>query len=334
MTRVSAAAAIALALSTVNPDFHPFSLLDLSISYPLRTPKVSLGLFIFLAIVAPVLVVGSVSLYLTPAFEVPTRPLTAQQVWQRKLWEMNAGLLGLGVSLATSIVIFTGVKNLTGKPRPNFLERCQPDLDSVKAHTVGGLGQKVSPLWVMVDQDICQQPDKKWLNDGFRSFPSGYATSKHFFIVLAMADRRAVAFAGLWYITLYLCAKFNVVVPSRSRDGRPVHNDEVGEPLLVNGDPGPSRAHQRDNHPAAPPAYFLPLPYIPLGIAIFISGTRYFDFTNHGFDVLAGAAVGIATAWFGFRLYQPSLSSHSGSAWRPRHRGRAFHSIGNRSSQD
>ncbi len=91
---------------------------------------------------------------------------------------MNASLLGLGVSLATSTIIFTGVKNLSGKPRPDFLASCDPDLEHITAHTVGGYGQAVSNLWVMVDGGICQQPDKDFLNDGFRSFPSGYATSE------------------------------------------------------------------------------------------------------------------------------------------------------------
>ena len=97
---------------------------------------------------------------------------------------MNAGLLGIGVSLATTTVIFTQVKNLTGKPRPNFLERCQPDLQNIAAHTVGGFGQGLSPLWVMVDVEICQQPNKKWLNDGFRSFPSGYTSGESAYCML------------------------------------------------------------------------------------------------------------------------------------------------------
>ena len=82
------------------------------------------------------------------------------------------------MSLATSTIVFTGVKNLSGKPRPDFLARCDPDVASVAAHKVGGYGQDISDLWVMVNGAICQQPDKRWLNDGFRSFPSGYATSE------------------------------------------------------------------------------------------------------------------------------------------------------------
>ena len=187
ITISSVAAAIALSLSTVNPDFHTFCLLDMNISYPYRPAKVSLGLFIFLAIITPVIIIVFVSLFLDPKNQ-GSRRFTREQIWRQRLWEMNAALLGIGVSLGTSTVIFTGVKNLAGKPRPNFLERCQPDLDNVAAHTVGGFGQAVSNLWVMVDVEICQQPDKKWLNDGFRSFPSGYATSGsttiHNFMVL------------------------------------------------------------------------------------------------------------------------------------------------------
>lgn len=82
------------------------------------------------------------------------------------------------MSFATATIIFTGVKNLSGKPRPDFLARCNPDVGHVAAHRVGGYGQAVSELWVMVDGGICQQTDKSWLNDGFRSFPSGYATSE------------------------------------------------------------------------------------------------------------------------------------------------------------
>lgn len=91
---------------------------------------------------------------------------------------MNISLIRLGISLATAIIVFTVVKNLSGKPRPDFLARWDPNVENIVACTVGGYGQSVSPLWVLVDGEICQQPDKKFLNDGFRSFPSGYATSE------------------------------------------------------------------------------------------------------------------------------------------------------------
>ena len=70
------------------------------------------------------------------------------------------------------------MKNLTGKPRPNFLSICDPDLENTERHTVGGFGAEVSRLWVMVDVEVCRQIDKGALRDGFRSFPSGFATSE------------------------------------------------------------------------------------------------------------------------------------------------------------
>ena len=174
----SAAIVTALALSSVNPDYHHFSVLDLSISYPHRaSAKVNLWVFVFLSVILPIAVIVIVSLSLPiPAMSSSSNIIRERR--RKKRWELNASLLGLGVSLATATIISTGVKNLTGKPRPDFLARCNPDLGKVAAHTVGGYGQTVSELWVMVDGGICQQADQAWLNDGFRSFPSGYATSE------------------------------------------------------------------------------------------------------------------------------------------------------------
>ena len=175
LTTHSVATAVALALSSVNPDYHHFSLLDLSISYPHREKaKVGLGLFVFLAIVLPIVTIVFVSIYDPRRSTHPDN----RKHWRRSLWHINAGLLGLGVSLATSTIVFTGVKSLSGKPRPDFLARCDPDLKQITAHTVGGYGQTVSNLWVVVEGGVCKQLDKNFLNDGFRSFPSGYATSE------------------------------------------------------------------------------------------------------------------------------------------------------------
>ena len=131
-----------------------------------------------------------------------------------------------------------------------------------------------------------------------------------------------VAFAGLWYLSLYLAATFDVVPPSATkslqRRDRVQQNDGAGEPLMQSDEREDNGLSRIEKSATAPPAYQLPLPYVPLGLAIFIAGTRYFDFRNHGFDVLAGSAVGTITAWFGFRLYHPPLASHSREPWGPR----------------
>lgn len=75
--------------------------------------------------------------------------------------------------------ITNGMKNLFGKPRPDLLDRCQPDLANLSKYIIGGLkglktattsGQLVSP-------NICKNPDRATLDDGFRSYPSGHSSS-------------------------------------------------------------------------------------------------------------------------------------------------------------
>ena len=102
----------------------------------------------------------------------------------------------------------------------------------------------------------------------------------------------------------------------------PSHEAGAGEILLHDDENRatslPSRGREAAAAATAPPVFLLLLPYVPLGLAIFIAGTRCFDFRNHGFDVLAGAAVGTVTAWLGFRWYHPPLSSQGRAAWGPR----------------
>jgi hypothetical protein len=122
-----------------------------------------------------------------------------------------------------------------------------------------------------------------------------------------------VAFAGLWYLSLFLCHRFGIVFPhlSSPHDIQHTVNDDThehNEPLLADGEEHRLQSPaQAGKEPTTFPVYMLLLPYIPLGLAIFIAGTRYFDFRNHGFDVLAGAFIGSVTASFGFRMYHPSL---------------------------
>jgi hypothetical protein len=112
-----------------------------------------------------------------------------------------------------------------------------------------------------------------------------------------------------------IAAPYYVVSRSRGNDGSPQRhaqtssdgNDGELEDLLPHTDsPGQRQAHLT-LVPA--PTFLLILPYVSLGLAIFIAGTRYFDFRNHGFDVLAGAAAGTATASFAFRLYGSSVAT-------------------------
>lgn len=89
--------------------------------------------------------------------------------------------MGLGLALASAFFLTEGVKNLTGKPRPDLLNRCDPDLDSesLAAHAVGGVGSGVYNGLVMVASTICRQKSRDILDDGFKSFFSGHASCSY-----------------------------------------------------------------------------------------------------------------------------------------------------------
>ena len=237
------------------------------------------------------------------------------QAFFAQLRNLNAGLLGLGVSLATTTIALN-IKNLAGRPRPDFLERCQPDMENIAAYAVGGgYGRSVSELWVMVTRGICQADWRK-VNEGFRSFPSGYAMGECLPANIGVLSAnfntaRVVAFAGLWYLTLFMNAKSRIIEPYKDSvsggpadrdDHRLSNNTEDASVLDEFLQPRSSQTTSKDVS-AAPPTYFLILPYLSFGLAIFIAGTRYFDFRNHGSDVFAGAAGGTASGSFAFWVY-------------------------------
>ena len=85
--------------------------------------------------------------------------------------------MGLGVALAVSFMIANGTKEVVGKPRPDLLARCNPDLSRRLNSTVGGIGDQLEEGINLVSWTICRDTGSK-LNEGFRSFPSGHATCK------------------------------------------------------------------------------------------------------------------------------------------------------------
>lgn len=86
--------------------------------------------------------------------------------------------MGLALSLATAFMITQGMKNLFGKPRPDLLSRCQPDLDRIQEFAVNKIGEVFNENWVLVSADICTNDDEDILKDGFKSFPSGHSSCK------------------------------------------------------------------------------------------------------------------------------------------------------------
>ena len=290
--------------------------------------SISVTTVALVALLAPGLIIALICAFLVPGASW-RRNLKRSQVVRRKLWEFHSGLAGLILSVALGFFVTQGVKNIFAKPRPHFLELCDPDLTNIASHVVGGKGQDISARWTLVSTSICRMRDPTALADGMRSFPSGHCS---------------FSFGGLFYLSLFLCSKFAIAIPylplqrnavinsaadpmSGDTEMLPMHRSErsdsksSGQPLPV---PRPESQLPLYNSAATPPNYGLLIVLIPLGVATYIASTRYTEFWHFGFDVISGSLVGILSAWFSFRWYHLPVRHGQGWAWGPRTRDRAF----------
>lgn len=125
------------------------------------------------------------------------------------------------------------------------------------------------------------------------------------------ANKTPVSFAGLIYLTLWLCSKFSVAFPYLPR--YPVEDQRHSDDS--------SSVRRRG---AAPPVYLMLIAFVPTATACFIAASRWFNYRHHGFDILFGAALGIFFAYIGFNMYHIPIRRGAGWAWGARSRGRAF----------
>lgn len=174
------------AFSILEPVKRDFSLTDKSISFPYRKDTVSIAVLIIVAVVAPAAIIALICIVFV---RLPARPGTATPsrtaLWRQKIWELHASLLGLALSITLSFFLTQTLKNMFGKHRPDFLERCNPDISGMSQYVVGGYTSEVlEGTSQLVRWDICLSRNgssavKKELMDGFRSFPSGHCTSEY-----------------------------------------------------------------------------------------------------------------------------------------------------------
>ena len=136
------------------------------------------------------------------------------------------------------------------------------------------------------------------------------------------------------YLALFLCSKFSISIPyllpytyraqkanaavdPSTRD--PLMAGDISDQSMTNYTPVPLR-----DQAAAPPAYLLILPLIPIALATYVAATRYSDFRHHGFDILFGATMGTVISWTSFRIYHMPVGRGAGWSWGPRSASRAF----------
>ncbi|OJJ83416.1 phosphatase PAP2 family protein [Aspergillus glaucus CBS 516.65] len=292
-------AAIGYTWSNQTPIHRPFSLTDPNISYPeTKHEKVPFGLALALALILPALVIALVIILRIPGHTV--HKYTPRSVlWRYKLWEINAGWLGIALAVASAYATAKGLKLLFGKPRPDLLARCDPDLENVAAYVVGGLGRELPGAPVLVTSKICRNRSHGLTKTGFVSFPS---------------DHASLSFAGLTYFSLWICSKFSIAFPYL-----PIFPSNTPEP-----DSHPESTLSIRKEGAAPPIYTLVFPVIPISVAFYIVASRWTDHKHHGVDLLFGSSIGILFAWIAFRLYNLPIQRGGGWSWGTRSRRNAF----------
>lgn len=318
-----AAVAVGGALSIISPNKRPIALNNINISYPfVEKEKVPAFSLFLIGGVGPIVIIAIMCLFLVPGPTVP-KSTPKSLIWRRKMWELHTGWLGLGLAIASAFLITQGMKNLFGKPRPDLLSRCEPDLTNKAKYVLGGF-ESVAPQFLVYSAAICQQKDKAKLDDGFRSFPSGHSS---------------FSASGLIYLSLFIASKLAITIPflpasattaeqrsafpSRT-PGNTRHNTGNSSHESLEEAATDKKIVAARNLAAAPPIYLLVFAIIPFFGSIYVSATRFSDFRHHGFDILFGYTIGFITAIFGFRYYHLPISSGAGWAWGPRSKDRSF----------
>ncbi|KAF2653947.1 acid phosphatase/Vanadium-dependent haloperoxidase [Lophiostoma macrostomum CBS 122681] len=245
-------------IDKVHPFHQPFALENYTLHYPFaEKERIPVPFLVVICVGAPAVIIAFYTLVIDgifshsavmPANSRGVRRLTGRYRLKDRLWELNCGILGLGLSVAFAFTVTGALKNAIGKPRPDLIDRCDIDWTKV-VWSRGGNNMTLQTV------DICSQKDDAKLQDGFKSFPSGHSST---------------AFAGLFYLSLYLAAKLHVL------DSK----GEVWKSFIV---------------------------LIPTLAAALVAGSRIMDARHHPFDVLSGSAMGILVAWGAYRQYFPPL---------------------------
>jgi hypothetical protein len=137
-------------IDKVHPFHQPFALENYTLHYPYADPeRIPVPLLVVICVGAPAVIIAFYTLVIDGLFSHQTampansrgvRRLTGRYRLKDRLWELNCGILGLGLSVAFAFTI-TGtledgraveissnpylgaLKNAIGKPRPDLIDR-------------------------------------------------------------------------------------------------------------------------------------------------------------------------------------------------------------------
>ncbi|CAH6720073.1 hypothetical protein CLIB1444_03S03796 [[Candida] jaroonii] len=200
----------------VPPNYHEFSLNDISLMYSYRPEDevtVPVNVLIGLGVGLPVIQFIAFSLY---RGNVSTT---------RKLWDIHAGLLSLTGAMSSQLMVTCILKNICGLPRPDLISRCQPD-------------DQIAPIYELSNIAICNG-NQQFIDEGFRSFPSGHSstifcgmviTSLNISGKLQVFDKRGISLKVLISIVPLMIACF--IACTRISDNRHFLRDVIGGSII------------------------------------------------------------------------------------------------------
>lgn len=160
------------ALDALEPYHQHFSLRNSNLQYPHADPeRISIFVALVVAGAVPAAIIGVYCLVIDGIFSHQPgrhgRTSRAKYTFKERLWELNCGILGMALSQGFAFVITAVLKNATGKPRPDLIDRCRPRP-----------GSEDAPIFGLSNSTICEPLSHAILKDGFRSWPSGHASCK------------------------------------------------------------------------------------------------------------------------------------------------------------
>ncbi|WFD35906.1 hypothetical protein MCUN1_002775 [Malassezia cuniculi] len=252
-----------------------FSLTDTSIQHPYaekeRVPSYAL---VLISLIAPLVLV----IVLPAGLDKPIQ-------------RMHYGVLGLAITYCLNGTITNIIKLCAGRPRPDLLDRCKPNIGMVNV-------TQNAYHSTLVTDSICTVPlDSSTLSDGFKSFPSGHSSS---------------TFAGMVYLGLYFRHILWHYGQRFMRNWRaPEHNiysssPDVSDP--IEPDTALLRHEEREDSYDRSRSFVLlgtTVQLLLLLVAFLVAVSRTMDYRHHATDVLAGGIIGTVVALFIFHVYHP-----------------------------
>ncbi|CCH60123.1 hypothetical protein TBLA_0C03190 [Henningerozyma blattae CBS 6284] len=150
----------------IEPFQRQFLINDITLNHPFKDPQQvsDLDLFVY-SLIIPIGIICFIVLLLANT--------------QHRWYLLYISLLGQGMAFIATCLFSNFIKNYIGRCRPDFIVRCQPSMDAL-------------PNVYYRADDICLNPDRSVVLEGYRTTPSGHSCE---------------SFAGLTFLSYWIAGQ-------------------------------------------------------------------------------------------------------------------------------